>query len=106
MLNNRAIDCVLCVNAVSVHAFVDVSVLMRQGSKTYACNVVMFDNVCHVCCVACLHAHLKALGADFFAFLHPGDSGFGLPGCLAHKRRNSARYACLVLRGFDETWQA
>lgn len=30
-------------------------------------------------------AHLKALGADFLAFLHPGDSGFGLPGGLAHK---------------------
>lgn len=53
-----------------------------------------------------MSAHLKALGADFLAFLHPGDSGFGLPGGLAHKRRNSTRDACLVLWGFDETWQA
>lgn len=30
-------------------------------------------------------ADLKALGADFLAFLHPGDPGFGLPGGLAHK---------------------
>lgn len=30
-------------------------------------------------------AHLEALGADFLAFLHPGDSGFWLPGGLAHK---------------------
>lgn len=53
-----------------------------------------------------MSAHLKALGADFLAFLHPGDSGFGLPGGLAHKRRNSARDARLVLWGFDKTWQA
>lgn len=53
-----------------------------------------------------MSSHLKALGADFLAFLHPGDSGFGLPGGLAHKRRNSAWDACLVLWGFDKTWQA
>lgn len=32
-----------------------------------------------------MNAHLKALGADFLAFLHPGDPGFGLPTGLAHK---------------------
>lgn len=53
-----------------------------------------------------MSAHLKALGADFLAFLHPGDSGFGLPGGLAHKRCNPPWDACLVLWGFDETWQA
>lgn len=48
-------------------------------------------------------AHLEALGADSLAFLPPGDSGFGLPGGLAHKRRDSSRDARLVLRGYDET---
>lgn len=51
-------------------------------------------------------AHLKALGADFLAFLHPGDPGFWLPGSLAHKWCNSARDTRLVLRGFDESWRA
>lgn len=53
-----------------------------------------------------MSAHLEALGADFLAFLHPGDSWFRLPCGLAHKRCNSARDARLILRGFDETWQA
>lgn len=51
-------------------------------------------------------AHLKALGADFLAFFHPGDSGFGFPGGLTHKRRNSTRDARLVFWGFDESWQS
>lgn len=75
--------------------------------------VSAFIYVCTCGCVSVqkiresrMSAHLKALRADFLAFLHPGDSGFGIPGGLAHKRRNSSRDARLVLWGFDETWQA
>lgn len=55
---------------------------------------------------SCTSAHLKALRADFLAFLHPGDSWFWLPCGLAHKRCDSTWDARLVLGGFDETWQA
>ena len=50
--------------------------------------------------------HLKALGADFLALLHPGDPGFGLPVGLAHKGRHAPRDPYLVLGGFDEIWHA
>lgn len=108
-------ECVLSANAVSA----DVPVLMREGCRGRLKLPVMFlprvlcSCLCICVCVCVqrseksrMSAHLKALGADFLAFLHPGDSGFGLPGGLAHKRRDSARDARLVLWGFDETWHA
>ena len=78
-----------------------VSVLMREGKRgSLRPTLVMICMMCVVvgpacvyvctCSVSRLTAHLEALGADFLAFLLPGDSGFGLPGGQAHKRRNSS----------------
>ena len=94
----------LCVNAVSVNACVDPSVLMRDAYRgnlkpmhVLSCVLCLnlsvfickFVFMCE-CSNSRMSAHLKVLRADFLAILHPGNSGFGLPGGLAHKRRNSA----------------